>query len=244
MHSLAVSGATGGSAVSAFAGQQQHPQHHTRRITNAVAGCRRRRFRSSLASAQPLPAQTYTSDILKAAAVQVPSGAVVPRLAEEENEVPNVVALKLVSSSSASANAAAVGSATAAADAEQQPPHAPLRSPTSPLINWLPRTRWPRGIPVVMGAHLLASGGVAPISVSKGLFFFSLHRSSSKAGPPPAAAAHWKKKLSHFLLSPPTTETTTTPQAPGSTSSRTSSSTRYLPRTKRQRPLLLLPPRT
>lgn len=165
MHSLAVSGATG--SVFVFAGQQQQQQpQHARRIPNAaVAGRRRRcRFRSSLASAQPLPAQTYTSDILKAAAVQAPSGAVVPGLAEEE--VPNVVALKSVSSST---NAAA-GSPPAEADAEQ-PPHAPLRSPTSPLINWLPRTRWPRGIPVVMGAHLLASGSVAPISVSKGSFF-------------------------------------------------------------------------
>ena len=171
MQSVAVAATTGGAAVSVFAGQQQ--QNHARRIpvTNDVAGrLRRRRF--SLASAQPLSAQTYTSDILKAAAVQAPSGAVVPGLASEEQH--EVVALKSVSKAAANATAADAADANA-----EQPPHAPLRSPTSPLINWLPRTRWPKGIPVVMGAHLLASHGVAPISVSKGLstlFFFFLLR--------------------------------------------------------------------
>lgn len=35
-------------------------------------------------------------------------------------------------------------------------------------INIIPQSRWPDGIPVVMGAHLMASGAVAPISTSKG----------------------------------------------------------------------------
>ena len=171
MHFVAVAATTGGAAVSVFAGQQQ--QIHARRTPTNVAGRPRRRF--SLASAQPLSTQTYSSEILKAAAVQAPSGAVVPGLAEEQ-EVPNGVALKSVSATLASAAAAAAN----AADDAEQPPHAPLRSPSSPLINWLPRTRWPRGIPVVMGAHLLASHGVAPLSVSKGLplafspFFFPM----------------------------------------------------------------------
>lgn len=35
-------------------------------------------------------------------------------------------------------------------------------------INYIPRSRWPKGIPPVMGAHLMPSGEVAPISTSKG----------------------------------------------------------------------------
>ncbi len=35
-------------------------------------------------------------------------------------------------------------------------------------INYIPRSRWPKGIPPVMGAHLMASGSVAPISTTKG----------------------------------------------------------------------------
>ena len=157
MKSVSALATTGGAAFPVFAAAGQQQKVHARRILNNVAG-RRRRF--SLASAQPLSTQTYTSEVLKASAVQVPSGAVVPELAGEEQEVPNVVSLKAVSPNpSASVNAS---------DDVSQPPHAPLRSPTSPHINWLPRTRWPKGIPVVMGAHLLASHGVAPISVSKG----------------------------------------------------------------------------
>jgi len=168
MHSVAVAAAaTGVASLSVVAGKRQSALRistNNNNNNNNVAGLRRHRHRPSLASAQPLSAQTYTSDILKASAVQAPSGAVVPGLSEDQ-EVPKVVALKSVSSSPAnvSSNAAAAGE-----DDAEQPPHAPLRSPTSPLINWLPRTRWPRGIPVVMGAHLLASHGVAPISVSKG----------------------------------------------------------------------------
>ncbi len=38
-----------------------------------------------------------------------------------------------------------------------------------PFINLIPNNgRWPNGIPPVMGAHLMASGVVSPISVSKG----------------------------------------------------------------------------
>ena len=75
MHSVAVAATAGGAAVSVVAGRQQ--QNHARRIpSNSNVAGRRRRF--SLASAQPLPTQTYTSDILKTAAVQAPSGAVTP----------------------------------------------------------------------------------------------------------------------------------------------------------------------
>ncbi|CAL5229687.1 g13056 [Coccomyxa viridis] len=35
-------------------------------------------------------------------------------------------------------------------------------------INYIPKSRWPKGIPPVMGAHLMPSGEVAPISTSKG----------------------------------------------------------------------------
>jgi len=37
-----------------------------------------------------------------------------------------------------------------------------------PFINVIPESQWPDGIPPVMGAHLMASGTVAPISTSKG----------------------------------------------------------------------------
>ena len=36
------------------------------------------------------------------------------------------------------------------------------------LINRIPRSRWENGIPAVMGAHLMGSGEVSPISTSKG----------------------------------------------------------------------------
>lgn len=36
------------------------------------------------------------------------------------------------------------------------------------LLHVIPRSRWPDGVPAVMGAHLMASHAVAPISVSKG----------------------------------------------------------------------------
>lgn len=39
-----------------------------------------------------------------------------------------------------------------------------------PFINEIPKSRWERGIPAVMGAHLMASDTVAPISTSKGAF--------------------------------------------------------------------------
>lgn len=142
---------------------------------SAAAGSRRRFHRrsSSRAAAQQSPLTTTTqtfiaSDVLKASAVHAPAGAVVPSFAENEAQVPKVVAV-----AGADADATAVASAADVknADVDQQPPHAPLRSPPSPLINYLPRSRWPRGIPVVMGAHLLASGSVAPISVSKGIVY-------------------------------------------------------------------------
>lgn len=36
------------------------------------------------------------------------------------------------------------------------------------LIHEIPQSQWPNGIPAVMGAHLMASGAVAPISTSTG----------------------------------------------------------------------------
>ena len=35
-------------------------------------------------------------------------------------------------------------------------------------FNIIERSRWPNGIPAVMGAHLMASGIIAPLSTSKG----------------------------------------------------------------------------
>lgn len=35
------------------------------------------------------------------------------------------------------------------------------------IINEIPRSAWPDGVPPVMGAHLMPSGDVAPISTSK-----------------------------------------------------------------------------
>lgn len=49
----------------------------------------------------------------------------------------------------------------AAAEVE---PQAPPRY----VINEIPQSQWETGIPAVMGAHLMASGNVAPISTSKG----------------------------------------------------------------------------
>ena len=45
-----------------------------------------------------------------------------------------------------------------------------LTLPESPryLVNVIPRSAWPDGVPPVMGGHLLASGVAAPLSVSKG----------------------------------------------------------------------------
>lgn len=47
-------------------------------------------------------------------------------------------------------------------------PPSTARSP-SYQINVIPHSRWPNGVPAVMGAHLMPSGAVAPISTSKGV---------------------------------------------------------------------------
>lgn len=46
----------------------------------------------------------------------------------------------------------------------------PSAEPDEPryLIHEIPQSQWPQGIPAVMGAHLMASGAVAPLSTSKG----------------------------------------------------------------------------
>ena len=51
-----------------------------------------------------------------------------------------------------------------------EPPTPPAQSAGSdnPRIHVIAGSRWPNGIPAVMGAHLLASGAVAPISTTKG----------------------------------------------------------------------------
>ena len=45
------------------------------------------------------------------------------------------------------------------------------QKPAVSRINYIPKSRWPKGIPPVMGAHLMPSGEVAPISTSKGTDF-------------------------------------------------------------------------
>jgi 6-phosphogluconolactonase len=44
----------------------------------------------------------------------------------------------------------------------------PAAGPKPVLLNVIPQSQWADGVPPVMGAHLMASGVVAPISVSKG----------------------------------------------------------------------------
>ena len=44
------------------------------------------------------------------------------------------------------------------------------QKPAVSKINYIPKSRWPKGIPPVMGAHLMPSGEVAPVSTSKGAF--------------------------------------------------------------------------
>ena len=43
-----------------------------------------------------------------------------------------------------------------------------VQQATNPRFNYIPVSRWPKGIPPVMGAHLMGSGVVAPISTSTG----------------------------------------------------------------------------
>lgn len=69
--------------------------------------------------------------------------------------------------------AADVVAEPAAAAAPAAPAHAngsPSPSSVSPryAINVIPRSRWPDGVPPVMGGHLLASKVAAPLSTSKG----------------------------------------------------------------------------
>jgi 6-phosphogluconolactonase len=66
-------------------------------------------------------------------------------------------------------------------------PEAEDRQPDSPRINVIPRSKWGDGIPPVMGAHLMPSGSVAPISMSKGpgigeghLFFYPDEKDNQK----------------------------------------------------------------
>lgn len=52
----------------------------------------------------------------------------------------------------------------------EPPAAADGKEPDQPryLIHEIPQSQWPNGIPAVMGAHLMASGAVAPISTSTG----------------------------------------------------------------------------
>ncbi|KAK9858028.1 hypothetical protein WJX84_006389 [Apatococcus fuscideae] len=67
-----------------------------------------------------------------------------------------------------SSNGAVVAPAPTEPQELQDPSPAPGTRRASPRINVIKGTRWEKGIPPVMGAHLMASGSVAPISVSKG----------------------------------------------------------------------------
>lgn len=49
-----------------------------------------------------------------------------------------------------------------------QPSPQPAAAARRYLINRIPCSRWENGIPAVMGAHLMGSGEVSPISTSKG----------------------------------------------------------------------------
>eukprot|EP00803_Ostreobium_quekettii_P009307 evm.model.scf_1138.7 EVM.evm.TU.scf_1138.7 scf_1138:48967-50103(-) len=82
----------------------------------------------------------------------------------------------------ASTRASAPGPSRQVADAPPQlGPHAADPAPESqglpagpsgpaPFIHEIPKSRWAGGVPAVMGAHLMDSGAVAPISTSKGAF--------------------------------------------------------------------------
>ncbi|CAD7704821.1 unnamed protein product [Ostreobium quekettii] len=52
----------------------------------------------------------------------------------------------------------------------RQPPSPARSSKAQPFIHEIPKSRWPNGVPAVMGAHLMDSGAVAPLSTSKGAF--------------------------------------------------------------------------
>lgn len=56
--------------------------------------------------------------------------------------------------------AAAKDSGSATAPAPTPPP--------KPVLNIIPQSQWANGVPPVMGAHLMASGTVAPVSTSTG----------------------------------------------------------------------------
>lgn len=53
-------------------------------------------------------------------------------------------------------------------DADPVAPSSRKQSGPAPFIHEIPKSRWDTGIPPVMGAHLMDSGAVSPISVSKG----------------------------------------------------------------------------
>lgn len=66
--------------------------------------------------------------------------------------------------------AAAAGPGNGTAATMEPPVAAEGKEPEEPryLIHEIPQSQWPNGIPAVMGAHLMASGAVAPISTSTG----------------------------------------------------------------------------
>lgn len=66
--------------------------------------------------------------------------------------------------------AAAAGPGNGTAATMEPPAAADGKEPEEPryLIHEIPQSQWPNGIPAVMGAHLMASGAVAPISTSTG----------------------------------------------------------------------------
>lgn len=63
----------------------------------------------------------------------------------------------------AAATAGINGSSTMSGDSPSAEPEEPRY-----LIHEIPQSQWPEGIPAVMGAHLMASGAIAPLSTSSG----------------------------------------------------------------------------
>lgn len=89
------------------------------------------------------------------------------RLLARGSRKPEQAAAAPSHSNGATASVAEVSSSNGVEQALHVVERVPAEAP-NPRLHIIRKSRWPKGIPAVMGAHLMPSGNVAPISTSRG----------------------------------------------------------------------------
>lgn len=94
------------------------------------------------------------------------------RLLARGSRKPEQAAAAPSHSNGATASVAEVSSSNGVEQALHVVERVPAEAP-NPRLHIIRKSRWPKGIPAVMGAHLMPSGNVAPISTSRGTLYYN-----------------------------------------------------------------------